>query len=374
VNTKIQCNEETGYWYVERRNEYRSKNRCRLHKKGKCLNCNCCWKCDPPPFCSKYLHIGKTEFCSKDLHIGKKDARNIQRKRFRSSSSSVGSGGSLYKKSKGASDKVQGSVSERLSKTAAPDKTKLEPKSKRNVTRVVYKILSLTDKHLNLNFLFLFLHVCVMLSFIYFSLPLTKVDCNDGEDWLYRIYRYQVIKKIPTFAEVKETLEEGGHSFRDGLFTVPLGRGKVEVFSSENAYREYLCRNGVTLKGVSDRDASRERKYMILAAWVCYQRVEKLLGDSVVPIYYTGVDIHSDWKQTLAKLGFHRSSTGRWTVPGNKGKIEDFGLTHLLAQEGIPEYLVQECNMTRDDHILLELHSSCPFRRLIHYPFFQKIN
>ena len=139
MNTKIQCNEETGYWYVERRNEYRSQNRCH-HKKGKCLNCDCCWKCDPPPFCSKYLHIGKTEFCSKDLHIGKKDARNIQRKRFRSSSSSVGSGGSLYKKSKGASDKVQGSVSERLSKTAAPDKTKLEPKSKRNVTRVVYKI------------------------------------------------------------------------------------------------------------------------------------------------------------------------------------------------------------------------------------------
>jgi hypothetical protein len=371
MDNKKQGNEVIGYWDGKRRNEYKSQYRCHLHKKGKCLNCDCCWKCDPPPFCSKDLHFGKKEFCSKDLHIGKMDAKNSQRKRSRSSSSSVGIGGPSSKKSKGASDKVQGSVIGRLSKTTTPDKTKLEPKSKKDMDRMVYKKCSLADNHLNLYFL---VSACLCNAFIYLSLSLIKADCNDGEDWLYKTYRYQVIKKIPTFTEVKQTLEEGGHSFRNGLFTVPLGRGKVEVFSSENAYREYLCRNGVTLKGVSDRDASRERKYMILAAWVCYQRVEKLLGASIVPIYYTELDIHSNWKQTLAKLGFHRSSTGRWTIPRNKEKIEDFGLTHILAQEGIPEYLVQECNMTRDDHILLELHSSCPFRRLIHYPFFQKIN
>ena len=196
---------------------------------------------------------------------------------------------------------------------------------------------------------------------------------STNEDFLYDIYRFQVLKRIPTFSQIKQTLEEAGHTFKDGSYVVPLKRGKVETFSSEDDYRDYLCRHGVTLKGVNDRDACREPKYMSLMAWVCYHRCEKLLGQNEVPAIYTISDIHSEWKQTLSKLGYHRSTGGKWRIPGKKIKEDDYTFIHRLAQEGVPRDLVEESNMSKHDHILLELHSSCPVRRLKHYTFFHTI-
>jgi len=337
INNKKQGNKVPGYWDEARKSKYRNQYRCSLHRKGVCWNCDCCWKCDHPPFCSKYLHrrkkLHKNIVAGATLDMSCKSIVSTNTKTSRkkrchadiSCSPPVGLDVSSSKKRKVATNEMQGSVSERHVNTNTPDKMKSK----------------------------------------------TKTDYSNGEKWLYNKYRYQVIEKIPTFTEVKKTLEEVGHIFRDGTYTAPLGRGKIQTFLSENDYRTFLCRDGVTLKGVNNRDASRERKYMTLMAWVCYHRVEKLLGQTVVPSHYTDKDIHSEWKQILTELGIHRSGGGKWTIPRIKGKVEDFTFTHRLAQEGIPEYLVEESNMSKYYHILLELHCSCPVRRFLYYPFFR---
>ena len=178
---------------------------------------------------------------------------------------------------------------------------------------------------------------------------------------LERIFRSRDIKEIPDFdGNVRLALEEAGHAIDIGnsTFTIPGGEG---TFYSIDDYRSYLCINGVALRGIKDRSAKKEDRFQALMAWVCYHRVEKLVGGKDVSKIANRIDT-SGLQKMLLKLGMMYRSY-KWEIPGSDDRYDDNELEDKLAKEGIDQNLVTNSEMSNEEHICLELYISCPFLR-----------
>ena len=170
-------------------------------------------------------------------------------------------------------------------------------------------------------------------------------------------FRCRDIKVIPDFSHVSLALEEAGHVFGEGTYKIPGG----ETFQSIDEYRSYLCQHGVALKGIKDRSAKKEERFQALMAWVCYHRVEKLLGGKDVSVITNRID-RTGLQKMFVKLGMMLRSN-RWEIPGSDDRYDATELEDKFAQEGIDQKLVENSEMSREEHIRLELYVSCPFLR-----------
>ena len=178
---------------------------------------------------------------------------------------------------------------------------------------------------------------------------------------LERIFRSRDIKEIPDFdGNVRLALEEAGHAIDIGnsTFTIPGGEG---TFYSIDDYRSYLCINGVALRGIKDRSAKKEDRFQALMAWVCYHRVENLVGGKDASEIANRID-NSGLQKMLLKLGMMYRSY-KWEIPGSDDRYDDNELEDKLAKEGIDQNLVTNSEMSNEEHICLELYISCPFLR-----------
>ena len=96
-------------------------------------------------------------------------------------------------------------------------------------------------------------------------------------------------------------------------------------------------------------------------AWVCYHRVEKLLGDSDVSVIANRID-RTGLQSMLQKLGMMYRSN-KWEIPGSDERYDAVELESKLTQEGIDQKLVDNSEISKEEHIRLELYVSCPFLR-----------
>jgi hypothetical protein len=178
---------------------------------------------------------------------------------------------------------------------------------------------------------------------------------------LERIFRSRDIKEIPDFdGNVRLALEEAGHAIdiTNSTYIIPGGEG---IFHSIDEYRSYLCINGVALRGIKDRSAKKEDRFQALMAWVCYHRVEKLVGGKDVSEIAYRIDT-SGLQKMLLKLGMMYRSY-KWEIPGSDDRYDENELEDKLAKEGIDQVLVANSEMSNEEHICLELYISCPFLR-----------
>ena len=97
------------------------------------------------------------------------------------------------------------------------------------------------------------------------DLPFFKQLIRDGDsNFFYKAFRYSHIELIPSFADVRDTLEKAGHTFTDGTFRMPNDK----TFTSEIEYRKEMCKNGVPVKGVRPRKCHDDPSMQIVMAWV----------------------------------------------------------------------------------------------------------
>jgi len=174
-------------------------------------------------------------------------------------------------------------------------------------------------------------------------------------------YRSRDVQLIPDFSHVCLALVEAGHKIdtANNTYEVP---GRELIFHSLEEYRSYLCLNGVALVKIKDRSAKKEERFQALMAWVCYHRVERLMGSKDVSVVKNRIDTNG-FERMLQNLGMMYRSN-KWEIPGSDERYDGRELEDKLALEGIPPALVENStNVSREELISLELYLSCPFLR-----------
>lgn len=171
-------------------------------------------------------------------------------------------------------------------------------------------------------------------------------------------YRSRDVQEIPSFSEVSSTLQEAGHVFGEGTYQIPGG----QTFHSIDDYRSHLCEEGVPLKGIRHRSAINQAHFQALMVWVCYHRVEKLVGSRDVSVITDRID-QRGLHEMLLELGLRYHANGKWEIPGNDHRYDQLELIELFAKTGINQSIVERSELSRNDYIRLELYLSCPFLR-----------
>jgi hypothetical protein len=92
---------------------------------------------------------------------------------------------------------------------------------------------------------------------------------------------------IPSFQDVRKSLEKGGYIFRDGIYCRPgmdpeknkMAQLAEDWFQGEQTFREHLCAYGVD----GDRNTWTDEDEVLIKNWVRYTVVKSINGEGVIP-------------------------------------------------------------------------------------------
>eukprot|EP00529_Nitzschia_sp_RCC80_P000141 CAMPEP_0113447228 /NCGR_PEP_ID=MMETSP0014_2-20120614/4127_1 /TAXON_ID=2857 /ORGANISM="Nitzschia sp." /LENGTH=877 /DNA_ID=CAMNT_0000338371 /DNA_START=487 /DNA_END=3121 /DNA_ORIENTATION=+ /assembly_acc=CAM_ASM_000159 len=162
------------------------------------------------------------------------------------------------------------------------------------------------------------------------DLPLFKRLIRDGDsNFFYKAFRYSHIELIPSFSDVRETLEKAGHTFSDGIFSTPNDK----TFRSEIEYRKEMCKNGVPVKGVRPRKCHDDPEFQTVMAWCSYVRLEELNNN----------------EKELTTMTMDKSSVerllSRVDVLDEEGKYFATSNLESIARNGVPMEAVDELKL-----------------------------
>jgi hypothetical protein len=180
---------------------------------------------------------------------------------------------------------------------------------------------------------------------------------------------------IPSFGEVRKSLEMGGYVFRDGVYCRPgmdpTKNQKAQVgegyFEDEQSFRKYLCAYGVD----GERNKWTEEDASLIQKWVRYTVVKSINGEG-------GIPENEPWTGNRAssflfyKLGFKACTLkglhdvivlpgvakGKEIVGLNCFKGGQDGIWSHLARSGLPEICYRSRASDRD-MLNLELYVCC---------------
>jgi hypothetical protein len=188
------------------------------------------------------------------------------------------------------------------------------------------------------------------------DLPLFKRLRRDGDgDFFYKSFRYSHLEQIPTFDDVRESLEKAGHVFSEGEFSMPNGN----KYPSEVEYRKKMCDSGVPVRGLRPRICHEDPDFQIVMAWVCYVRLEEL-NHNMKDVTTMEMDTVGDILSKVEGLDDERKYfTGLESV-------------EKLSRKGVPLEAVEEFKLSRLEHMQLERYFSCPYSRSLVDPFFYR--
>ena len=98
--------------------------------------------------------------------------------------------------------------------------------------------------------------------------------------------------RIPTFKQVKPLLKKAGYTFRKGVYCRPKGDPKKypnavlgnDYFTTESAFREFLCRIGVDCVGNEwTNDENKNVIPNVLTPWIRYSVIKSCEEKNVLP-------------------------------------------------------------------------------------------
>lgn len=98
--------------------------------------------------------------------------------------------------------------------------------------------------------------------------------------------------QIPTFKQVKPLLKMAGYTFRKGVYCRPKGDPKQhpnavegnDYFTTESAFREFLCRSGVDCNEDSWTDTIKKNAIPnVLTPWIRYNVIKSRKDEMVLP-------------------------------------------------------------------------------------------
>ena len=185
---------------------------------------------------------------------------------------------------------------------------------------------------------------------------------NSEKDQYEPVILKRTDEKIPTFDDVKGALVGLGYTFPRGKYCRP-GYGSFlssgdGCFNSEEAFRKYLCENGV--EGNSDKLNDEDR--VSLVKWVRFAIVSSKEFTGMFPdLDPLGTSVF----KTLKALGIKRESLYDAVLPGASDLHEGVtaflkydgpgGLYEYLARHGLPEGLFFD-RISKTDRLRLEIY------------------
>ncbi|CAB9505741.1 Cell division control protein [Seminavis robusta] len=175
------------------------------------------------------------------------------------------------------------------------------------------------------------------------------------------------MEQLPTFQDVKATLEDLGYSFRPDLFCLPgmdpdlnpASQKGQDHFPSERSFREHLCRHGIPVgKGKNPRRGALDKK---LEVWVASHRLAALLDELHRPFSSVTKIRPDDFRAMLKNKCDIEWTCNKWRIGSSGARLEDEDFHNQVSKEGIPFNISTLCD---EDRLSLEQYVGLPdFRR-----------
>jgi hypothetical protein len=158
---------------------------------------------------------------------------------------------------------------------------------------------------------------------------------------------------IPSFQDVRKSLEKGGYIFRDGIYCRPgmdpeknkMAQLAEDWFQGEQTFREHLCAYGVD----GDRNTWTDEDEVLIKNWVRYTVVKSINGEGVIPDFdeLSGGKAGSLLRKIGIKCGALKNGENGILLPGVTKREEVLGVNcfqtdqQYEGQPGIWAYLAR---------------------------------